>query len=296
MVQNQNAYHRNIRKYQANDQLWLTEMNQNIVLWIKNEPIQIALANKIHDLFPVQSIVLESGVFRQKVSFSKIFEKLYEKFFLRQIDHSWFSMMQKYATLFPSLPPVKIIEVENINSTKCLEFTKENDPDLIVVSGTSLIKKVMFEVNPGIGIINLHTGLSPYVKGGPNCTNWCIANNDFHLIGNTVMWLDEGIDSGNIITTEFVEMTGKESLEELHYLVMEHAQALYLKAISMLIASPLSYRNKKQIDIAKGKTYFSKMWTLEQKKKMMENWKNFGSAINSNEFKMKRAKITICKL
>lgn len=271
-------------------------MNQNIVLWIRNESIQIALANKIHELFPIKSIVLESGVSKQKVSINKIFEKIYEKLFLRQIDESWFFLLQKYANQYRTLPPVKIIEVENINSTKCLEFTKENEADLIIVSGTSLIKKNMFELKTRIGIINLHTGLSPYVKGGPNCTNWCIANNDFHLIGNTIMWLDEGIDSGNIITSEFAEMTGNETLNELHYLVMEHAHSLYLKAISLILSSAYNYQGKKQIDIVTGKTYYSKMWTLEQKKKMLKNWKNFNHTINSNDFKIKRAGISICKL
>ncbi|MEO5570073.1 MAG: formyltransferase family protein [Bacteroidia bacterium] len=271
-------------------------MNENIVLWIKNEPIQIALANKIHTQFPIRCIVLESGFSRQKVAVSRIFEKLYEKLFLKEIDESWFSLLEKYAAQFPSPPPVKIIEVENINSKKCLEYTKENKADLIVVSGTSLIKKMMFGLKPRIGIINLHTGLSPFIKGGPNCTNWCIANNEFHLIGNTIMWLDEGIDSGNIITTDFVEMSGKETLKELHYLVIEQAHTLYLKAISKLLSSPINYPNNKQSDVAAGKTYFSKMWTLEQKKKMIKNWKNFGNVINTNEFKMKRAGITIYKL
>ena len=37
------------------------------------------------------------------------------------------------------------------------------------------------------------------------------------------MWIDKGIDSGNILTSEFKEINWKSSQEEIHMSVMEHA-------------------------------------------------------------------------
>ena len=49
-------------------------------------------------------------------------------------------------------------------------------------------------------VLNLHTGLSPYYRGG--YTNlWPILHNDFGYFGVTVHVMSSGIDSGNIVHT-----------------------------------------------------------------------------------------------
>ena len=78
-------------------------------------------------------------------------------------------------------------------------------------------------------ILNLHTGISPYIKGGPNCTNWCIATKQFEKIGNTIMWLDKGIDTGELLTTENTKFNSTDkSLLKIHMRVMNHAHDLYI--------------------------------------------------------------------
>ena len=137
--------------------------------------------------------------------------------------------------------------------------------------------------------MNLHTGLSPYIKGGPNCTNWCIADNKIHMIGNTIMWIDEGIDTGNIITSKQVKFKGNETLAEVQTKVMNEAHELYLYAIESVITGGAP--NIKQSSIAKGKTYYTKNWNANAKKKLLINQKKFNENINSIEYKEKFAKI-----
>jgi methionyl-tRNA formyltransferase len=260
----------------------------NIILWIGNEPNQRALANKIHAKFPVTAIVTETRKSKRKLTLKKFIEKVIEKIFLSVIGDAWFKMQEKYDAAFPNYPKVKRLGTENINSQEVYDFTKSFDPDIIIVSGTRLIKENMFALKPRIGILNLHTGLSPYVKGGPNCTNWCIATKQFHLIGNTIMWLDAGIDTGNIITTEITEFTGNESFYEVHFKVMEHAHTLYIKAIEYLISGKTS--NVPQKEIAAGKTYYNKNWGLTEKMKLVRNFKLFKKIINSDVYKNKGIK------
>ena len=40
---------------------------------------------------------------------------------------------------------------------------KKINPDIIVVMGTSLIKEEIIKI-PQLGILNMHTGLSPYYR------------------------------------------------------------------------------------------------------------------------------------
>lgn len=253
-----------------------------IVLWIGKEANQRALANKIHSILPLSGIVLEARKNRTKITISLLFEKVIEKIFLRSISRAWFGMMNFYNKKYPNYPlSARCLEVDDINSDQVFQFTKELEPDLVVVSGTRLIRKKLLSINPGMGIINLHTGLSPYIKGGPNCTNWCISTKQFHLIGNTVMWIDAGIDTGNIIATELTSFTGQESLLQVHIKVMEHAHDLYCRCIQQLIVGKI--KGVQQDRIAKGKTYYSKNWRLKQKIDLIRNFGTFKKEMRSVE-------------
>ena len=180
-------------------------------------------------------------------------------------------MQNEYRHQFPQWPNVPAITVDSINSNEAFDFTNQLAPDLIVVSGTSLVKKKMLSLNPSVGIINLHTGLSPYIKGGPNCTNWCISTRQFDKIGNTIMWINEGIDSGNIITTECTRLKEARNLGDIQWQVMEHAHALYLKAIHYLLNSSPPYNSVPQKDITPGTLYLTRMWNFSAKRKLLAN-------------------------
>lgn len=263
----------------------------NIVLWVGNEANQKALANKIHQMFPLAGIVTETRKNKKTFNVYKLTEKIIEKIFLRSIAKAWLGMKKHYDHLYPDYPQTKILNTDKINSDETYLFTKELNPDLIVVSGTSLIRKKLLSLQPSIGIINLHTGLSPYIKGGPNCTNWCIATNQFHLIGNTIMWIDAGIDTGNLIKTELTQFVGSESLEEVHIKVMEHAHDVYLKAIVDL--SKGHRNNIPQHTIVEGKTYYTKEWGLKEKLSLVKNFRKFKTTIQSKAYHDSKNEIKI---
>ena len=248
--------------------------NERIVIWCGDAPNQKALANKIAAQYDVAGIVVDrhkrSG---KKRNWSKLPSAIWDRLRFKEIYDSWKNLMHYYETSFSQWPAsVPVIEVDTINDSVTSEFTKDKNPTLIIVSGTALIKEPLISIPAAKGIINLHTGLSPYVKGGPNCTNWCIANNEYHLVGNTIMWLNAGIDSGNIITTETVDICAAKSLGTAHQVVMDHAHELYLKAIEYIIKSNPPYQSIAQSSICKGNLYLTKMWTGEKKKQLLRNW------------------------
>lgn len=265
-----------------------------IVLWIGNEPNQKAFANKLHEKFPISAIVTETRQSKRNFTLRLIFEKIIEKIILSSIGKAWWEMLKKYDEKYPNYPDTEILDVENINSELVYNFTAKYNPDLILVSGTRLVKEKMLNIKPSIGILNLHTGLSPYVKGGPNCTNWCIANKDFHLIGNTIMWIDKGIDTGNILTTEFTTINGNENLLGLHIEVMEHAHNLYINAVKFLYSG--KHQSIKQSDIANGKTYFTKQWTLKQKINLIRNFSQLKKDFENGNIKKKQEDIKTIRL
>ena len=163
-----------------------------------------------------------------------------------------------------------------------------------MVSGTGLLRKPVLSLNLPKGIINLHTGLSPYIKGGPNCTNWCIAEEKYHLIGNTVMWIDAGIDSGDIITTALTPLNAEENLAQLHLRVMEHAHELYLSVLKKIALDYDHCNRVKQSTICKGETYYGKQWNWKAKYQLISNFRNFRHYVLSEQYlKDKNSVVTV---
>jgi len=249
---------------------------KKIVIWCGNAPNQRALANKIAAKFTVCGIVIDDKkATKQPPLLKKIFIALQDRVFFKTISHAWSSLQQQYSQQYPSWPNVPVLHVDNINDEKGFEFTKALAPDLVMVSGTNLVRSKMLSVKPPVGIINLHTGLSPYIKGGPNCTNWCIATQQYNLIGNTIMWINEGIDSGNIISSETTTITNASNLFDVQWQVMEHAHTLYLSAVSYLFANTGPYISMSQKKIANGSLYLTRMWNYSAKKKLLKNLPDF---------------------
>ena len=260
-----------------------------IVLLLGNESNQCALAHRIHSQFPLSAIVIESRKSKTEISFIQLVQKIASKLLFRKIDNAWSGMRSYYQSKYPEWPALKIINVENINDPSTINICKNIEPDLILVSGTRLIKEPLLSVQPKIGILNLHTGLSPYIKGGPNCSNWCIATGQFEYIGNTVMWINKGIDTGDLLYTETCRFSSEKNLTEIHISVMEHAHDLYLKSIRSINTGN---RNRvAQSTIAKGKTYYSKDWNLKRKLDLIRNLNLFLKKIKNQEIKIKTSDI-----
>ena len=253
-----------------------------IILLCGNQSNQIALANKVSQDFNLVGIVIEN---KPKKKFSEfivkqLFIKVLDRIVFKQIHQSWINLLNYYKKLFTGFPKTETITVSNINSEETISFINKLQPDLIMVSGTGLIKNKILSLPIKNGIVNLHTGLSPYIKGGPNCTNWCLATKQYQYIGNTIMWIDAGIDSGALITTEQTLLSGEESFEEIHIKVMNHAHELYLRSLRKLEKDKSNVPSVLQSSITNGTTYFTKDWNLKTR------W-NLFRTISSNDFRKK---------
>jgi len=240
-----------------------------IVVLTNDWPNMGALCHKISERHELACVVSSKNIPKNKkaMTFSAFVSKVISRLTGFRVKAAWDGLMRRYQKLYPTLfPAVPVVKVDNINDPAALEAIRQYNPDLVVVSGTNLVGEKIIGAceSEGRGIVNLHTGISPYIKGGPNCTNWCLATGDFHLIGNTVMRLDAGIDSGAIIATEQTKLSGNESLEELHWKVMEHGFDLYCRVIDLIEKNGMKTQAVPQDDIAEGRTYYNRDWNAVQ--------------------------------
>ena len=247
-----------------------------VVVLTSDSGCQFALCHKLAPYCDLRAVIVSKNVVRRSSAYRArmLANSIQGRLFGRRFRNTWFGQMRKYERLYPGFPSVPITVVDNVNDEATQQVLRDESPDLVLVSGTNLIGRRLIELasrRSGMGMINMHTGLSPYVKGGPNCTNWCLAERTFHLIGNTVMWIDPGIDSGPLIATEQTPLTGQESLFEMHWSVMEHAHGLYVRVVRALAAGQ-TVPHVPQERIAKGRTFYGAEWNGRA---ILRAWKGF---------------------
>jgi folate-dependent phosphoribosylglycinamide formyltransferase PurN len=239
---------------------------------------QRALANKLHAAVSLSEIaVVDIPPAKKRPAFSTRLASVTVGFPLRR---AWSAMSQHYESLFRHFPDVPISKHKGVNATTMLQLIERMRPDFVLVSGTDLLRENLITAIGLHGrVMNLHTGISPHIKGGPNCTNWALALREFSLIGNTIMWLDAGIDSGNIIATEQTPLTGTESLVELHLKVMDHSHNLYCRCVQMARGGH-KLPSVPQESLGSGRLFLTRDWTAKRIVLAMYNFYGYYSSKN----------------
>jgi folate-dependent phosphoribosylglycinamide formyltransferase PurN len=226
---------------------------------VGDAPNQVALISKLHKVRPIDHLVLIKKDNRpiRKKSMRQLFVSASVNLPFRK---AWQDLLAHYGSQY-ELPKIEKVYASSANDQLVIDLLIEKKPNLVLVSGTDILRDMVINVAKSYGrIMNLHTGVSPYIKGGPNCTNWAIYLNRFDLIGNTIMWLDGGIDTGNIIATERTDISDKDTLSTMHQKVMEHAHDLYCRCyLAFLEGRALASVPQREID--EGRLFFTRHWT-----------------------------------
>ncbi|WPC40739.1 methionyl-tRNA formyltransferase [Clostridium sp. JS66] len=112
---------------------------------------------------------------------------------------------------------------------EALESLKNINPDFIVVVayGQILTKEVLD--TPKYGCINLHASLLPKYRGAAPI-NWAIINGEKES-GNTTMFMDIGLDTGDMLLKSHVDITEDMTAGELHDILMEDGSDLLVRTL-----------------------------------------------------------------
>lgn len=109
---------------------------------------------------------------------------------------------------------VEVFQPENINTSESIEKIKSYNPDVIVVIAYGQILKEDVLNIPRFGCINVHASLLPKLRGaGP--INWAIINGHTKT-GVTTMLMEKGLDSGDMILKNSIDIDDNITAGELH--------------------------------------------------------------------------------
>ena len=90
-----------------------------------------------------------------------------------------------------------VLQPGHVNSPEFLEIVRSFGPDLNVsVSYDQIVRRPLLDAAPR-GFVNFHAGKLPFYRG-KNVINWALINGETE-IGMTGHYMDEGIDTGDIV-------------------------------------------------------------------------------------------------
>ncbi|MDH5543456.1 MAG: methionyl-tRNA formyltransferase [Nitrospinota bacterium] len=107
----------------------------------------------------------------------------------------------------------------SVNKSPFIDEISSKQPDLMILSGYGKILKKEILSIPRLGTINLHGGLLPKYRGG-SPINWQIIN-DEKKGGCAIIFVDEGIDTGDIIVQETYEIGSEDTAGDIYVKTLE---------------------------------------------------------------------------
>ena len=138
-------------------------------------------------------------------------------------------------------PPVKeaalkkglcVLQPENIREAKWVEQIQSVEPKLIVtVAYGQILPKDILDI-PQKGCLNVHASLLPAYRGAA-AIHWAIINGERET-GVTIMMMDEGMDTGDMIVQEKIPITTKDTVGTLHDKLADLGADLLIQAIELI--------------------------------------------------------------
>lgn len=147
---------------------------------------------------------------------------------------------------------VPYIPCKNVNSSEFIRNIEKYNADLFIsMSFNQILKKEIINF-PRLGFINCHAGALPFYRGR-NPLNWALINGESSF-GITVHYVDEGIDTGDIIEQRLYPITLTDDYGTLlNRAINECANVLHSATLKIHTES---VQRIKQSDIHPVGTYF----------------------------------------
>lgn len=124
-----------------------------------------------------------------------------------------------------------VIEVEDLSSAQFGDQLKALDADLFVVVAFRILPTTILDI-PKKGSINLHASLLPRYRGAAPI-HWAVINGEEET-GCTVFFLDEKVDTGNVIAQKKTAIGDNETTGELYNRLRDMGSELLLGSINKI--------------------------------------------------------------
>ena len=108
---------------------------------------------------------------------------------------------------------IELLQPKNLKDPNFVEKIKKFKPDFLIVVAFRMLPKVIWSI-PNLGTINLHASLLPNYRGAAPI-NWDIINGEKYT-GVTTFFIDDKIDTGDILLQKRIKINKSDNAEDLH--------------------------------------------------------------------------------
>lgn len=134
---------------------------------------------------------------------------------------------------------------EDVNSAEFREQIAAFGADLLVsMSFNQILRRDILHLAPK-GFINCHAGALPLYRGR-NILNWALINGE-ESFGVTVHYVDEGVDTGDIIRQDIIPVTPQTTYADILELAYEHCAGTLLAALTDLRDDKVQRRSQSEL-------------------------------------------------
>ena len=162
--------------------------------------------------------------------------------------------------------------VSSHNGPDCLALLDQEQPDVIIVYGTAILKAPLFD-RARIITLNMHTGLSPWYRGDSTLF-WPVFYDDPDHLGVTVHELVAAVDGGDIASTGKVVYEQGDSEADLFAKGVKIGTELYLSAAESALNGTLVCKPQ---DLSQGQEFRWIHRTVAAEKQVLKNLEKWAS-------------------
>ncbi|WP_456462306.1 methionyl-tRNA formyltransferase [Lutibacter sp.] len=137
-----------------------------------------------------------------------------------------------------------ILQPTNLKSEEFIDKLQHLNANLHVVVAFRMLPKVVWQL-PKYGTFNLHASLLPNYRGAAPI-HWAIINGETKT-GVTTFFIDEKIDTGNIILQKEVAIDNDETVGQLHDKLMYVGSKLVVETVSQIQQNTV--KTRKQLNV-----------------------------------------------
>jgi methionyl-tRNA formyltransferase len=128
---------------------------------------------------------------------------------------------------------VPLFAVDDINSEQAHDVLRSLDLDLAFVIGWTQMVRAPARSLARLGMIGAHASLLPQGRGRAPI-NWALIRGE-HTTGNTLMWLEDAVDGGDIIDQVPIPISRYDTCATLYAKVAESNRDMILRALPRLL-------------------------------------------------------------
>jgi methionyl-tRNA formyltransferase len=169
--------------------------------------------NHLNHVFDIAGIIIESSNYPDSPTNIPEEQSGWDWFFARRKEYEEKAYNHSIKLSRKNIPKITTIPNSSLNSKETIKTINSIAPDLIAIFGASIVGNELIEQYPK-SIFNLHVGLSNEYRGS-SCNFWPIYDRRVELLGATIIRINAGIDSGEILAQDTIDLDKKDDEQTL---------------------------------------------------------------------------------